>query len=176
MLPIVVYDHFTAINNGMVCILIGTAHLLVCFILYKRITAGSTSNNIPHQPHALHFPVPPHGLPDRLVVGEAGEVPDEHRAVGVTGGLGVPERIIEAGAGAEEGAEDGVVVGGDVRAVDAARLDGVVLVRVEHRARAPADADSHLASASAAADRYLPTNLRRLAAAGGRERGSWGRG
>lgn len=160
----------------MVCILIGTAHLLVCFILYKRITAGSTSNNIPHQPHALHFPVPPHGLPDRLVVGEAGEVPDEHRAVGVTGGLGVPERIIEAGAGAEEGAEDGVVVGGDVRAVDAARLDGVVLVRVEHRARAPADADSHLASASAAADRYLPTNLRRLAAAGGRERGSWGRG
>jgi hypothetical protein len=33
-------------------------------------------------------------LPERLVVGEAGEVPDEHRAVGVAGGLGVPERII----------------------------------------------------------------------------------
>jgi hypothetical protein len=33
-------------------------------------------------------------LPERLVVGKAGEVPDEHRAVGVAGGLGVPERII----------------------------------------------------------------------------------
>jgi hypothetical protein len=33
-------------------------------------------------------------LPERVVVGEAGEVPDEHRAVGVADGLGVPERII----------------------------------------------------------------------------------
>jgi hypothetical protein len=72
----------------------------------------------------------------------------------------------EAGGGAEEGAEDGVVVGGDVRAVDAARLDRVVLVRVEHSAGAPSAASpasaahSHLASASASCY-CLPTNWRR---------------
>jgi hypothetical protein len=49
----------------------------------------------------------------------------------------------EAGLGADEGAEDGVVVGRDVRAVDAAGLDRVVLIRVEHVPRAPA---AHLAS------------------------------
>ena len=76
----------------------------------------------------------------------------------------------EAGGGAEEGAEDGVVVGGDVRAVDAARLDRVVLVRVEHRSGAPANASAHSHLASAAAwSCYLPTSLRRLVAGGGSE-------
>lgn len=81
----------------MVCILIGTAHLPVSFILNKCVATRSTSNNIPHQPHALHPPISAHLLPECLVVGVAGESPDEHRAVGVAGGLGVPERIIEIG-------------------------------------------------------------------------------
>lgn len=128
----------------MVCILIGTTHLPVSFILNKCITTRSASNNIPHQPHALHPPVPAHRLPERLVVGLAREVANEQRAVGVAVGLRVPKGIIEAGAGAEEGAEDGVVVRGDVRAVDASSLDRVVLLRVEHRAHAPA---AHLSPA-----------------------------
>jgi hypothetical protein len=49
----------------------------------------------------------------------------------------------EAGLGADEGAEDGVIVGRNVCAVDAAGLDRVVLVRVEHVPRAPA---AHLAA------------------------------
>jgi hypothetical protein len=86
-----------------------------------------------------------------------------------TGGAEERRARTEAGGGAEEGAEDGVVVGGDVRAVDAARLDRVVLVRVEHRSRAPggASADSHLVSAAAGCCCYLLTNRAPL---GGRRR------
>lgn len=127
----------------MVCILIGMTHLSVSFILNKCITTRSTSNNVTHHPHALHPPIPTHRLPKRVVVGLAREAADEDRAVGVAGGLGVAERVVEAGLGADEGAEDGVVVGRDVRAVDAAGLDRVVLVRVEHVPPAPA---AHLAT------------------------------
>jgi len=127
----------------MVCILIGTMHLSVSFILNKCITTRSTCNNVTHQPHALHPPVPAHRLPKRVVVGLAREAADENRAVGVAGGLGVAERVVEAGLRADEGAEDGVIVGRDVRAVDAAGLDRVVLVRIKHGAYAPA---AHLAT------------------------------
>lgn len=144
-MPVVIYNHFTAVNNGMVCILIGTTHLFVSFILNKCIATRSTSYNVTHQPHVLHPPVPAHRLPERVVVGLAREAADEDRAVGVPGGLGVAERVIEAGLGADEGAQDGVVVRRDVRAVDAARLDRMVLVRVEHGAHAPS---AHLATGS----------------------------
>jgi hypothetical protein len=149
----------------------------------KQPSPDISQRHIPHpaRKHKNGSSEIAHHLPDRLFVSLAREVADEDRAVGVAGGLGVAEQVVcserelemngetndeaprrnrtgreaHAQRGADEGAEDGVVVGRDVRAVDAAHLDRVVLVRVEHRVHAPA---AHLAPA--AAPRSPPASYR----------------
>jgi hypothetical protein len=46
-------------------------------------------------------------LPKRVVVGVAREAADEDRAVGVTGGLGVAERVVWNGTGAKPQVREG---------------------------------------------------------------------
>lgn len=60
------------------------------------------------------------------------EATDEDGVVRITNELGITQRVIEGSIGAEKSSINGVIVGKDVGAVDAARLNGMVGLCVEH--------------------------------------------